>query len=179
MTEQNLKNAFSGESQAHVRYLIFGDIAEREGFRNVARLFHAVAYAETIHARSHFNILAYLDGGLVTIGMAGFGPGKTSKNLGIAIEGETFEIEEMYPAYKDTARFQGEKGAERSFDWAYQTEQIHAGMFNKAKETVDRGTDFEIGEIQICSVCGHTLEGSAPDKCPLCGASKDKYKAFA
>jgi rubrerythrin len=178
MTEQNLKNAFSGESQAHIRYLLFGDIAEREGFRNVARLFRAIAYAETIHASGHFNNLAYLNGGYITIGMAGFGPGKTLKNLGIAIEGETFEIEEMYPVYKDTARFQDEKGAERSFDWAYQTEQIHAKMFKKAKEAVNHGKDVDIGEIQICSVCGHTVEGSAPEKCPLCGASREKYKAF-
>jgi len=178
MTEQNLKNAFSGESQAHMRYIIFSDVAEKSGFKNTARLFRAISYAERVHSTNHYNNLAHLNGGYVTVGMAGFGPGDTSKNLGIAIEGETFEINEMYPVYLETARFQGEAAAAKSFEWAYEAEKIHAKLFKKAKEAVDRGSDVQLKTIQICEVCGYTVEGEAPDKCPICKAKKDKFKAF-
>jgi len=178
ITEQNLKNAFSGESQAHMRYIIFSDIAEVEGLPNVSRLFRAISYAERIHSTNHFNNLAYLEGGYLTIGMAGFGPGKTLKNLRIAIEGETFEIDEMYPTYVQTAGFQGEQGAARSFTYAHQTEKVHAVLFQKAKEAVERGQDVQLGPIQICQLCGYTIEGEAPDRCPVCNARKEKFKAY-
>lgn len=178
MTEQNLKSAFAGESQAHVRYLIFADRAADEGFKNVSRLFQAIAYAELIHARNHFRNLEYLSGGYVTVAMAGFGPGNTAKNLSIAIDGEEFEINEMYPSYLEVAKLQGEKGAERSFHGAYEAEKVHAEMFKRALKSVETGNDVEMKEIQICEICGYTVEGDAPDKCPICGASKNKFKAF-
>jgi len=178
MTEQNLKNAFSGESQAHMRYAIFADIAEAERFPNVSRLFRAISYAERIHATSHFSNLAYLEGGYLTIGMAGFGPGRTLKNLGIAIGGELFEVNEMYPSYLETARSQAEHGAARSFDYAYQTEKVHAVLFQKAKDAVEKNQDAQLGPIQICGTCGYTVEGEAPEVCPVCDAKKDRFKAY-
>lgn len=178
MSEQNLKNAFSGESQAHMRYVIFSDIADVEKYPNTARLFRAIAYAERIHSTNHFKNLAYLNGGFLTVGMTGFGPGGTSKNLGIAIEGETFEINEMYPAYLEIAKFQGEEGVAKTFEWAYEAEKTHASLFKKAKESVDRKTDISLGKIQICELCGYTVEGEAPDECPICEAKKDQFKTF-
>ncbi|RLG47944.1 MAG: rubrerythrin family protein, partial [Thermoproteota archaeon] len=100
MTEEFLKAAFSGESQAHMKYLIFAEKAEEEGLKNIARLFRAIAYAEYVHARNH----------LKELGMVGV----TKDNLQAAIEGETYEVQEMYPVYNNTAKMQGEKGAERS-----------------------------------------------------------------
>jgi rubrerythrin len=178
ITETNLISAFAGESQAHMRYLAFAEIAEVEGFPNVSRLFRAIADAERIHATNHFRALAHLDGGKVTIAGAVFGPGNTSKNLKLAIAGETFEIEEMYPAYLEVAKFQGEKSAERTFNAALEAEKIHAQLYKKAKEAVDAGKDVELGPIQICQVCGYTVEGEAPEKCPICGAPIDKFKTF-
>ena len=177
-TEQNLKNAFSGESQAHMRYTIFADLAEKQGYKNNSRLFRAISYAERIHSTNHFNRLSHLNGGYVTIGMAGFGPGDTSKNLGIAIEGETYEIEEMYPAFLEIAKFQREDQAAQSFEWAYEAEKTHARLFKKAKEAADRKADVSLGKIQICEICGYTLEGEAPDRCPICKAKNDKFKEF-
>ncbi|MEM4246035.1 MAG: rubrerythrin family protein [Candidatus Bathyarchaeia archaeon] len=177
-TEQNLKNAFSGESQAHMRYIIFSEIAESEGFKNTARLFKAISYAEKVHANNHFSNLAHLKGGYMTIGMAGFGPGGSSKNLDIAIEGEMHEINEMYPTYLETAKFQKEKGAAKSFEWAYNAEKVHVELFRKAKETVDKGSDVQLKAIQICEVCGYTVEGDAPKRCPICKAKKEKFKSF-
>jgi rubrerythrin len=178
MTEQHLINAFGGESQAHMRYLHFANRADREDFPNVARLFRAIAHAEYIHAGDHYLQLRHLDGGFVANSMAAFGPGNTEKNLNLAIAGEEFEITEMYPTYIEVAKFQGERGAQRSFEWSYGTEKMHKKLFEKAKETVDSGKDVELGPVQVCEVCGYTIEGEAPEKCPLCNALKEKFTAF-
>ena len=178
MTEQNLINAFGGESQAQMRYLHFADRAQKDNFPNVGRLFRAVAQAEYVHAGDHYRELKHLDGGFVANSMAAFGPGDTRKNLKLAIAGETFEIEEMYPTYIEVARFQSEKGAEKSFLWAYSTEKEHKKLYEKAYAAVNLNEDVKLGPVQVCTVCGYTLEGPAPDKCPLCGVSKEKFTAF-
>ncbi len=178
MTEQFVINAFGGESQAHMRYLHFANQGEKENFPNVARLFHAIAHAEYIHAGDHYQVLKHLNGGFVADSMAAFGPGNTKKNLDLAIAGEEFEITEMYPVYIEVAKFQDEKGAQRSFEWSYETEKMHKQLFEKAKEVVPDGIDVTLGPINVCEVCGYTLEGNAPEKCPLCEAQKDKFRVF-
>lgn len=178
MTENNLISAFAGESQAHMRYLAFAEIAEVEGFPNVSKLFRAIAYSERVHAINHFRTLSHLNEGRTTVAAAPFGPGNTLKNLELAIAGETFEVEEMYPTYIETAKFQGEKGAERSFNYALQSEKAHAKMYEKAKEAVSEGKDLKIGVIQICQVCGYAIEGEAPERCPICGAPAEKFTSF-
>jgi len=178
MTAANLRSAFGGESMAHMRYLVWGDKADEEGFPNVARLFRAIAYAERVHVTNHFTELRNEAGGFLVPSTAGFGLGSMSANLGGAIEGETFEIKEMYPAYKTVAVAQGEKSAETSFTWALEAEKIHVGLYQKAKQAVDRGEDVDLRSIQICQVCGYTVEGDAPERCPICKALKDKFKSF-
>ncbi len=179
MTAANLRSAFGGESQAHMRYLIYAGAAAEEGLANTSRLFTAISDAERVHASHHFATMADVGGGFPVTSMAGFGLGSTSDNLVVAIEGETFEINEMYPAYKVVAKDQGEDAAEESFKWAYVSEKTHAKLFKKAKESVDAGKDPELGTIQVCQVCGFTLEGDAPDKCPVCQQPKESFKAFA
>ncbi|MCL5960642.1 MAG: rubrerythrin family protein [Chloroflexi bacterium] len=165
MTDTNLSQAFAGESQAHMRYLIFADQAEKEGHLNLARLYRAIAFAERVHATNHFRAL----------GQAG----TTLDNLGVAIAGETFEVEEMYPAYREVAKLQEEKKAERSISYALEAEKVHAVLYGEAKQTLaNGGGDVLLGDIQICDVCGHTVVGQAPDKCPLCGAPRQHYRKF-
>ncbi len=164
MTEEFLKSAFSGESQAHMKYLIFAEKAEEEGLKNVERLFRAIAYAEYVHARNH----------LKELGMVGV----TKDNLQVAIDGETYEVQEMYPVYNNTAKMQGEKGAERSTKYALEAEKIHAALYSKAKQTVIEGKDVEIREIYICPECGYTVEGEPPERCPVCGLPREKFKVF-
>ncbi|MBN1831163.1 MAG: rubrerythrin family protein [Deltaproteobacteria bacterium] len=178
MTEQHLINAFAGESMANMRYRHFGIQAAKEGYPNVSRLFSAISHAEYIHAGDHYRELNLLDGGFVANSMGVFGPGDTLKNLGLSIAGETFEIEEMYPTYMQVAEFQNEKGAFRSFEWSYKTEKMHRSLFVKAKEAVETKKDVELGPVQICEVCGFTLEGDVPDTCPVCGAKKAEFVAF-
>lgn len=166
---------------AHMRYIIFADIADREGFHNVARLFRAISYAERVHAENHYNRLKDLNVGAKVVAGAPFGPGTTSKNLELAIMGEEFEINEMYPTYIEIAKFQDEKQAEKSFRWAYEAEKIHAKLYKEAKEYVDKGEDWPLKEeyVWICPVCGHTYVGTEPpEKCPICGVSGDKFKKY-
>jgi rubrerythrin len=180
MTKDALLSAFAGESMAHMRYLIFADIAEKEGFKNVARLFRAIAYAEQVHASNHYRALReYKEDSKVFSGTP-IGPGNTSKNLELAIMGEEFEIKEMYPVYLEIAKHQGEKEAELSFNYAYRAEQIHAQLYREAKSYVDKGQDYPIdGKVWICPVCGHTYVGAEPpEKCPVCGVPKEKYVGF-
>ena len=180
MTQDALISAFGGESMAHMRYLIFAEIAEREGFPNVSRLFRAIAYSEQVHARNHFEKLKELNIDAKVVAGAPFGPGNTSKNLELAIRGEEFEVNEMYPIYIEIARAQNEKSAELSFRWAYEAEKIHAELYRKAKEYVDQGKDMPIeGKVWICPVCGHTHIGpEPPERCPICGAPREKYVGF-
>ena len=180
MTAANLRSAFGGESQAHMRYKIWGDKAEVDGFSNVARLFRAVSRAEQAHATGHFRAMRSVAGGFDVTSAAGFGLGGTGENLQGAIDGETFEINEMYPAYLSVANMQGESSAVRSMEYAISAEKIHADMYTRAKQAVDAGNDMELGTVHICTVCGHTLEaGEAPDTCPICNAKKEKYVTFA
>ena len=177
MTEINLRSAYAGESQARMRYSIYSDRAEKNGFPNIARLFTAVAYAESIHATNHYrNIVT--KGGATTTSAAVFGTRTTSEDLQAGIDGETFEINEMYPSYKAVAAFQGEKAAEITFTWAWEAEKMHLSLYQKAKQSVNNGKDLALGPIQICTVCGYTSEGLIPDKCPICNAKNDKFKTF-
>jgi len=164
MTENALQDAFAGESQAHMKYMIFSDVAEREGFPNLARLWKAIAYAEQVHATNHARNLGYIK--------------KTVENLQTGIDGETFEVEEMYPAYDAIATLQGEEGAEKSILYAVEAEKIHAEMYTDAKKEVEKGKDLDIEEVYICPVCGFTHIGDPPENCPVCNVSSTKFKKF-
>ena len=178
MTQQNMINAFGGESMANMRYRHFAEQAKKENFPHVARLFNAISHAEYIHAGDHYQVISHLKDGFVANSKGTFGPGDTRKNLDLSIAGETFEIEEMYPTYMETAKFQEENNAYRSFEWSYKTEIKHKELFEKARSAVENGKDVDIGEVQVCNVCGYTLEGDAPEPCPVCGAKKEKFTAF-
>ena len=164
MTKANLEAAFAGESQAHMKYNIFADRAEREGYPEVARLFRAIAYAERVHATNHLRELGSI--------------GDTVANLEAAFGGENYENTEMYPAFDAVARLQEEKGALRSIRYALEAEKIHEVMYRETQKAVKGGRDIESAAVFVCPVCGHTVIGEAPDKCPVCGLRKDKYREF-
>lgn len=178
MTSDFLHSAYGGESMAHMRYLIWGEIAEKEGFPNVARLFRAISYAEQVHATNHFREIGgeTVDATVTAGGV--FGDNKTADNLQGAINGELHEVEQMYPVYLNAAEFQNEAGAKRSFHFALEAEKIHAKLFQEALDAVKAAKDIELKTIYICPVCGYTILDDAPEKCPVCGASKTSFVRF-
>lgn len=154
-TEENLKNAFAGESQANRKYLAFAKKAEEEGYKQVAKLFRAAAEAETVHAHNHLRELK--------------GIKSTKENLEEAINGESHEFMSMYPAMIEEAKAENNTTALRSFNIANEVEKVHHALYKKALE--DLGKNVET-DYYICKVCGYTAEGEAPDTCPVCGAKK-------
>ncbi len=131
-TEQNLKDAFAGESQANRRYLYFAQKADVEGYNDVSAVFRSTAEGETGHAHGHLEFLA-ATGDPAT----GLPIGSTSDNLKAAIAGEAFEYTDMYPGMARSAR---EEGFEEIADWfetLAKAEKSHAGRFQKALDTID------------------------------------------
>jgi len=161
-TEENLKSAFAGESQANRKYLAFAKKADKEGFSQTARLFRAAAEAETVHALNHLNALKAVK--------------STEDNLHDAIKGETHEFMEMYPGMIKTAEKEKKQDAFISFFRANKVEEIHSNLYKKALDSVKSGKDLEKKEIYVCQTCGNTVENEAPDVCPICGAKKDTFK---
>ena len=158
-TQDNLKEAFAGESQASQKYLAFAKKAERDGFPNVAKLFRTASAAEQIHAEGHFKAMD--------------GVGSTADNLQAAIGGETYEFTNMYPPMIEQAEADDHK-AQRMFKYASSAEAVHARIYKMALEAVQNGEDFA-EEFYLCPVCGHIELGAPPESCPICGA---KGKVF-
>lgn len=178
MTSSNLKSAFGGESMAHMRYLAWGEFAKKEGFPNVGNLFIATAFAEQVHAHNHFKELKDQVGDADVTAGGGFGLTTTSENLQGAINGEKFEVEQMYPAFMAVAELQGEKGSLRSFNYAIEAEKTHITLFTAAKDAVDSGVDYSEDTVHVCPVCGYTVAGELEDTCPVCKVKASMFKAF-
>jgi rubrerythrin len=158
-TATDLQNAFAGESQANRKYLAWSKKAEQEGFKQVAKLFKAVAEAETIHAHLHLREM----GGIKT----------TKENLEAAISGEVFEYQKMYPEMIEDAKAEGVKTALMTFTYANEVEKIHAELYKKALADLGKNAD---ADYYVCGVCGHTVENEPPDECPVCKSKKAAYK---
>jgi len=161
-TQENLQAAFAGESQANRRYLFFAEKAEKDGHPQIARLFRAVAEAETVHARNHLSTMGNIK--------------STKENLEEAIGGEHYEFTNMYPEFIEQAKSEGVKRAEVTFDFANKVEKIHHTLYGKALQALEGGQQIEAKPFFVCQVCGYTVEGAAPDKCPICGAPQSRFK---
>lgn len=163
-SQDNLKPAFAGESQANRRYLFFAEEADRAGNQQIARLFRAVAEAETVHARNHLKTTGEIK--------------STSENLGAAIDGEHFEFTKMYPEFIEQAKAEGNKRAEVTFDYANKVEKVHHNLYQKARQSLEEGQKLEGKPIFVCQVCGNTIEGKSPDECPICKAPRSSFKSI-
>lgn len=161
-TKENLEEAFAGESQANRKYLAFAKKAEAESRPQIARLFRAAAEAETVHAHNHLRALGWLKG--------------TAENLKAAIEGEGFEFKEMYPKFIAEAEKEGNKEAITTFKYANAVEEVHHGLYSEALEKFNAGQDLPAADIHICGVCGYTVAGEAPERCPVCGSVRKVFR---
>ncbi len=161
-TSDNLQDAFAGESQASRKYLYFAEKADEEGHKQIARLFRAASDAETVHARNHLRVMQ--------------GIKSTKDNLLAAIGGENYEFTKMYPEFIKQADAEGNNKAKDSFDLANKVEQIHHRLYQEALGMLERGQPMAEKPIYVCQVCGNTVDGEAPEKCPICGAPKKMFK---
>ena len=161
-TKGNLQEAFAGESQANRKYLFFSEKADEAGNKQVARLFRAAAESETVHARNHLRVMGEIK--------------KDKENLGVAIGGEHYEFNTMYPGFIGQAKKENNKAAANSFDLANKVEQIHHRLFQAALKNLESSKSFKEAPYYVCQVCGNTVEGEAPEKCPVCGAPRSKFK---
>lgn len=158
-TTEDLQAAFAGESQANRKYLAYAKQADAEGFPQIAKLFRAVAEAETIHAHSHLKVLGEIH--------------DTLENLQAAMGGENYEHVEMYPEFINNATEEGNKKAANSFRWAMEVEKVHEVLFQKAMEVM--GKDMPDVDYYICPFCGYTHAGKFEGKCPVCGTPAEKF----
>jgi rubrerythrin len=160
-TTENLRAAFAGESQANRTYLAFAKKADADGLPQVARLFRAAAEAETVHAHAHLDVLG--------------GVRSTSENLQAAIAGEAHEFKSMYPGFLAEAEKEGNKGAVTSFKNAFAVEEMHHRLYSEALKAASAGKDLPAAAVFVCPVCGNTVLGAPPDKCPICQTPGSKF----
>lgn len=157
-TKENLMSAFAGESQANRKYLAFAKQAEKEGLPQAAKLFRAVAEAETIHAHAHLRNAGKI--------------GTTMENLQDAISGETYEFTKMYPEMIKDAETEGKKAEGKYFSWVNAVEEVHSKLYQKALDAQGKVADVD---YYLCAVCGYTHEGPHEGKCPVCAAAATAF----
>jgi rubrerythrin len=163
-TEENLKEAFAGESQANRKYVAFANKAEQDGLKQIARLFRATAEAETIHALAHFRLLGKVK--------------STRENLEAGAQGEAYEYKSMYPKFLEDAEAEGNKAAAKIFKYALEAERVHHDLYVKAGEILQQGRDMDDMVIYLCPVCGNIELGVAPETCAICGVPGRKFVEF-
>jgi len=161
-TQQNLMDAFAGESQANRKYLAYADKADKEGFTQVAKLFRAAAHAETIHAHAHMRLAGKI--------------GDTLANLEDAIAGETHEFTHMYPEMIKQAEAEGNKAAASYMKWVNAVEEVHANLYKKALAAKGKTENVD---YYVCPVCGYTHEGPHDGPCPICNAPAKVFEKMA
>ncbi len=164
-TEENLKAAFAGESQARNKYDYFSKVAAKEGYHYIAKIFQETALNEHQHAKDEFKLLN--------------GIGDTQANLKAAMDGEHYENVEMYPTFAKEAEEEGNMEAARLFNQLAKIEKHHEEKYKKLLEMVDKGTVYkrDTPVKWVCLKCGYVHEGTEPPgKCPACKHPKEYYE---
>lgn len=164
-TEENLKAAFAGESQARNKYDYFAKVAKKEGYLYIAKIFEETALNEMQHAKDEFKLLK--------------GIGNTKANLKAAIEGEHYENTKMYPQMEEDAKKEGNIDAANLFKQISKVEKHHEKRYKKLLEMIEKGTVFKRDKPinWKCSKCGYIFKGTEPpEKCPSCDHPSSYYE---
>jgi len=159
-TQDFLKEAFAGESQANRTYQAFASKADKEGYYQAAKLFRAASEAEAVHANNHLRAAKSIR--------------STPENLKEAISGEDHEYQIMYPEMIETSKAEKLKEAEMSFYYANEVEKIHSQLFSKLLS--NQGKSTEMFPYYVCPCCGNTVEKEPPAECQVCGAEGKLFK---
>jgi rubrerythrin len=175
-TLENLQAAYNGESNAAAKYAEFAKQADKDGYAGVASLFRAAAKAEQVHAAKHAAVITSL-GGTPTAKIELPPVKSTKENLEVAIAGETYERDAMYPQFIGKAKSDRNKGAIESFNYAKTAEAEHATLYAEALKNLDAWKTKIT--FYVCTVCGYTVREMPKEKCVSCFAPKDKYEAVS
>ena len=179
-TVKNLLAAFEGESNAHAKYTAFAVKADQDGLAGIASLFRAAARAEQIHATNHARVIGQL-GGHAECEIHAVAVKSTLENLKVALGGENYEIETMYPEFLAEAEQRQNKAAIRTFTWALEAEKTHSRLYGEAIALLEaEKKDARIGtatDFYVCTACGYTSEDPREhEKCPVCNLACDKFE---
>jgi len=164
-TEENLKFAFAGESQARNKYTFFAEVARKEGFEQIAAIFEETAANEKAHAERLLGLLK--------------GIGNTKQNLKTAIEGEHYEWTQMYPTFEKEARKEGLTEIADALKEIGEVEEQHEKRYTKLLKNLEEGKVFKKEKVVKwkCRNCGYIHEGKEPpEKCPACGYPRGFYE---
>ncbi|MCU7495767.1 MAG: rubrerythrin family protein [Ignavibacteria bacterium] len=175
LTVSNLKAAFEGESTASAKYAAYAKKAKEEGYPRIALLFEAASQSEAIHANNHKSALSEMGQSVEKIAPK-FEVKSTKENLQDAIKGETYEVTTMYPEFIKASA----DGIEKiSLNYAYLTEKKHKEMYRNALEQLEAGKEGSLsGTYAVCTTCGNTYDGPAPNRCGISMTPKDRFKIF-
>ena len=164
-TEENLRAAFAGESQARNKYTFFAKVAREAGFEQIAAIFEETADNEKAHAEKIFKFLNAL--------------GDTKQNLKAAIEGEHYEWTQMYPEFERVARQEGLNEIADFFKEVAEVEEQHEKRYKALLKNLEEGKIFRKDEVVKwkCRNCGYVHKGKeVPKKCPACGYPQSYYE---
>jgi rubrerythrin len=159
-TNDNLQSAFSAKARDSIKYSSFANAAEREGLIQPAKFFRALAEAEKISA---LNLLALI---VETT--------DTEQNISSGIDSETYEFTQMYPTFIAQAESDGDARASIALKGAMAADRTHGNLLSEMLENYKKDREFS---YYVCTFCGNITERYAPEKCPICNSSKEKYKA--
>ena len=172
-TLTNLITAFQGESNASAKYAAFAKKADEEGYGRVASLFRAASRAEQIHAGNHLRVIEKM-GGKTVAKIEPVHIGTTAENLKVAIQGEEYERDVMYPGFIQEAEAQANAPAIRTFQWALEAEAEHARMYSYALKHLNDQRTKTI--FYVCIVCGYTTDDQDMMRCAVCNTPRDKFE---
>ncbi len=172
-TMKNLQAAYRGESNAHQRYLAFAQKADEEEYAGAASLFRAAARAEEIHAANHAAVIRKL-GGVPDVQLEEPVVRSTRENIEVAIKGETYERDQMYPNFLRQAGSDGNSEAERTFTFALAAETEHAILFQNALDNLESFREARV--FYVCPVCGFTASDPQFESCPSCATPKEQFE---
>ncbi|MBY8983064.1 MAG: rubrerythrin family protein [Candidatus Lokiarchaeota archaeon] len=180
----NLKEAIKGENNAQRKYELFSENAIKENFNEVAHIFRATSFAESIHIKNHLKALSVITNSTVTYREIGIVDEKilknkikdTLSNLQDAIKGELYETKVMYKKFKKNAVSEGIDIAELSFSLAKDAERVHANLFSNYLKDLKKKKKFKPKKIYVCRICGNIEFDSPPEKCPVCDHSSKFFR---
>ncbi len=175
-TMSNLQAAFNGESNAQARYRASAKQADAEGYAGVASLFRAAARAEEIHAGNHAAVIREF-GGVPKAKLEDPVVKSTRENLEAAIKGETYERDEMYPAFIRQAKAEDNGQALRTLTFARAAEAEHAKLYTEALQDLEGMQASRI--FYVCPVCGFTTPNPDIERCPTSGTPKERFEQLS